>query len=88
MRVLAVLVVLAAGAAAWFFFNPDVTTRLKDVLPDSGLTTKTDTIYKWRNAAGEWQLTDTPPPDGIEYERSDYREDVNVLPVPPGIERE
>jgi hypothetical protein len=51
----------------------------------AGLTEKTVTVYKWRNARGEWQITDQLPPEGIEYERLDYREDENVLPLPPQL---
>ena len=42
-------------------------------------------VYKWRNAKGEWQITDQLPPEGIEYERLEYREDENVIPLPPQL---
>ncbi|MDD3145657.1 MAG: DUF4124 domain-containing protein [Candidatus Riflebacteria bacterium] len=28
---------------------------------------KPGTIYKWKDAAGNWQFTDQPPPQGVEY---------------------
>jgi hypothetical protein len=86
MRFFLVLLVLLAGAGIYLYLNPESATHLKKHLPQTEFGQKTDRIYKWRNAEGEWQLTDTPPPDGIEYERTDYREDLNVLPVPPGID--
>lgn len=85
MRLLLVLLVLLASAGVYLYFHPETLAQLKESLPPAEFSKKTDRIYKWRNAQGEWQLTDTPPPAGIEYERSDYREDLNVLPVPPGI---
>lgn len=86
MRLLLLLVVLLAGAGLYLYFFPESGRHLKNALPDQDFTKKTARIYKWRNEQGEWQLTDTPPPAGIDYERSDYHEDVNVLPVPPGIQ--
>ncbi len=88
MKAFGLLLVVAIAAGAWLWLNPEQAADLKSKLPDNDLTKKTATVYKWRNAAGEWQLTDAPPPDGIEYERTQYHEDVNVLPVPPGIATE
>jgi hypothetical protein len=86
MRPVWLLLILALAAAATFYFFPDSVRQLREQLPDSALTHRTDRVYKWQNARGDWQITDTPPPAGIHYERQDYRDDVNVLPVPPGID--
>ena len=88
MRLLVLLLVLLGGAGLYLYFFPDSGARLLDSVQNPGFTKKTDHIYKWRNERGEWQLTDTPPPPGVEYQLKDYREDVNVLPVPPGIAKE
>jgi hypothetical protein len=88
MRVIGVLLVLLLLALAWTLLNPDYREQLQELSSDAGLTKKTTRVYKWRNAAGEWQLTDQQPAAGIEYERLDYREDVNVLPLPPGLATE
>ena len=85
MRLLLALLMLLVGVGVYLYFNPESATQLKESLPQPEFTKKTDHIFKWRNTQGEWQLTDTPPPAGVEYERSDYHEDLNVLPVPPGI---
>jgi hypothetical protein len=37
--------------------------------------------YKWRDADGAWQITDTPPPAGTSYETMTVRGDVNVVPA-------
>jgi hypothetical protein len=88
MRLLVLLLALMGGAGLYLYFFPESGTRLLDSLQNPGFTKKTDRIYKWRNEHGEWQLTDAPPPPGVEYQLKDYREDVNVLPVPPGIANE
>ena len=74
-------IVRVSGAAV-----PDIARQLRRQLPASDFTHTTDRLYKWRNARGEWQVTDAPPPAGTPYEKQDYRDDVNVLPVPPGID--
>jgi len=73
----------------YIWFNPDyekqISEQLEELSSDTGITKKTTRVYKWQNARGEWQITDHLPPEGIKYERLDYREDVNVLPVPPQL---
>jgi hypothetical protein len=89
MRAVWLLVALLLLVSAWIWFNPDyrkqIGERLGELPSDAGITKKTTRVYKWRNADGEWQITDHLPPQGVEYERLDYREDVNVLPVPPQL---
>ena len=85
MRAIGLLVALLLLIFAYIWFNPDYRQQLEDLSSDTGITKKTARVYKWRNTAGEWQITDHLPPEGIEYKRLDYREDVNVLPVPPQL---
>ncbi|MGB5259443.1 MAG: hypothetical protein WBO34_02845 [Gammaproteobacteria bacterium] len=88
MRLFVLLLVLLGGVGIYLYFFPESGVRVLDSLQNAGFSEKTDRIYKWRNDRGEWQLTDSPPPPGVNYELTDYREDVNVLPVPPGIAEE
>ena len=88
MRAVWLLVILAAGAGFWFYTHPESAGTLKARLPLAAPHLKTDRLYKWRNDRNEWQVTDTPPPAGTAYEILDYREDVNVLPVPPQLDRD
>ena len=89
MRALWLLAVLLVLVFVYIYFNPDYRQQfgeqLRELSGDLGVTKKTTYVYKWRNAKGEWQHTDQPPPAGVEYERLDYREDLNVLPLPPQL---
>jgi hypothetical protein len=42
-------------------------------------------VFKWRDKAGAWHVTDAPPGEGIAYERLEYHRDTNVLPLPPQL---
>ena len=56
---------------AWFERQSD------QILPDTVTHSKT---YRWRDNRGQWQLSDTPPGDGIDYEVVEYHKDTNVIP--------
>ncbi len=86
MRLPWLLAILIVGAGIWFYTRPDSAAGLKALLPLTASSTRTDRLYKWRNGRGEWQITDTLPPAGTRYETLDYREDLNVLPVPPQLD--
>mgnify|MGYP001816913403 FL=1 len=85
MRALLFLAALLLAILAWMHFNPDYKPQMRDLSSETGLTKKAVRLYKWRNEKGEWQITDQVPPEGIEYERLEYREDENVLPRPPQL---
>ena len=85
MRAILFIVALLLAITAWLYYNPDYQEQIEALSADAGLTKKTVRVYKWRNAKGEWQITDQLPPEGIEYERLEYREDENVLPLPPRL---
>jgi hypothetical protein len=85
MRLLWVLLAVALIGGIYLYQNPDFRTRVEDLSSEAGLSKKTTHVYKWQNDAGEWQITDQLPPEGTDYETLDYREDVNVLPLPPQL---
>ena len=76
MNKLFLVILLAAVAGGiYFYLQPeDAKQWLKDTpfQPGSEITR----VYKWRDADGHWQ----------EYEISEYRADVNVLPLPPQLQ--
>jgi hypothetical protein len=43
-------------------------------------------VYKWRDRAGAWHITDAPPIEGVAFERLEYHRDTNVLPLPPQLQ--
>ena len=85
MRLVWVLLAIALIGGIYLYQDPELREQLEDLSSEAGLSKKTTSVYKWQNSRGEWQLTDQPPPEGIEYETLDYREDVNVLPLPPQL---
>ena len=85
MRLLGLLIALLLLGGGYLYLYPDTARQLKNRLPAPEFARNSDRLYQWRNSAGEWQITDTPPPEGIDYQRLDYRGDENVLPGPPGI---
>jgi hypothetical protein len=76
--------VLMAGIviALVLWWSPDLRRQAKSLLRDTGVTSNSTTLYKWRNAQGVWQYTQDPPSDGVAYEKVETRSDVNVLPLP------
>jgi hypothetical protein len=81
------LLVLLLAGGTFLYLNPDYRNRLGT--STAGLVTPvaTSRIYKWRNAKGEWQLTDKLPPEGFVFETLEHRSDENVLPRPPQLDK-
>ncbi|HEY5703354.1 MAG TPA: hypothetical protein VIV20_07775 [Gammaproteobacteria bacterium] len=79
MKVIFLIIVLAAAVGAWLYFNPDVQQEL---LKETPLATEPTTthLYKWRDVNGQWQVSDKPPTGNVEYEVMQYRSDTNVVP--------
>jgi len=85
MRLVWALLAIALIGGIYLYQNPEIREQLEDLSSGAGLSKKTTSVYKWQNSKGEWQLTDQLPPEGVDYETLDYREDVNVLPLPPQL---
>lgn len=79
MKVIFLIIVLAAAVGAWLYFNPDVQQELLKETPLATEPTTTQ-LYKWRDANGQWQVSDKPPTGNVEYEVMQYRSDTNVVP--------
>ncbi len=84
------LVVLAAvgGAAALGYrhFEPALKTY-QPLAPLINPSPKTTRVYRWRDENGNWQVADSHPGENVVYEVEvlEYRNDVNVLPLPPQL---
>lgn len=92
MRLFLLLTVLLLVAGLVLYLRPEYRDRIQDLSSDIGLSRitpeKTARLFKWRDANGNWQITDRLPPEGVDYEKLEYREDVNVLPRPHGLQRQ
>lgn len=84
MRFAWLLVFLLFAAGVYIYLNPELKSQLLNQTSSLG---KSSTVqaYKWRNARGEWQITDTLPPEGVAYELLEHHSNENVLPVPPQL---
>lgn len=91
---LGILFALAAagGVAAWFWYRaPELLpAELRRDNPNSA--DYAPKVYRWKDAQGRTQLTDSPPPAGQSYEtvRIDPNTNVvpNVLPTERNVRRE
>lgn len=75
------LAVLLLAGGTFIYQNPDYRAwferQSNQILPDTVTHNK---AYRWRDRSGQWQLSDKPPSDGIEYETVEYHKDTNIIP--------
>ena len=85
--VIALLIVLALAAAAWWYFAPNtIPAPVRALVPPSPKANPT--LYKWRDAKGRVNVTDVPPKDRP-FETLHVNPNANVVPsvVPPPAAR-
>jgi hypothetical protein len=74
-HVFIVIGLCAAAAVWWHFGHPGWLTaeqkRAQVMQQKAAREAAEPKLYKWRNSNGELQLTDSPPPKGIPFERVD-----------------
>jgi len=87
MRFVWLLFALLLAGGIFLYLNPEYRSRLLSSTSDMISPVSTSRIYKWRNDKGEWQLTDTLPPEGVTFETLEHRSDENVLPRPPQLDK-
>ncbi len=75
--VLLALALAAVGFAWWRFFPDSLPTTVRQVTPPS--PTSSPVLYKWRDAKGNLNYTDTPPADRP-FEKVQIDPNTNVLP--------
>lgn len=71
---------IALGIVA--YQNPQVRAwferKTEQVLPASATH---QTLYRWKNKHGGWQISDKPPAAGIKYDIVHYPTNANVIPA-------
>ena len=87
-KLILILLLLTIAAAAFLYLNPELRQEVRGLVQSSGLTDASTTFYKWRDADGVLQYTQTPPPEGIAFEQVEARSDVNVMPLPDELKPE
>lgn len=84
MKTLLLLVIFVLMVAGIYFYNNpqewrELTgTELPIPIPNSNVYV----MYKWKNSEGVIQYTQTPPGQGIAFEKVELDSRVNVLPLP------
>ena len=79
------LVLLATFASGIYVYRPAPVLELLRGTPLE-LAAPVTQAYKWRDADGNWQISDRQPPAGTEYEVIQVSTDTNVLPLPPKLQ--
>jgi hypothetical protein len=75
------LVALGAGAGYLYYFKRDLLQGWVNKTPlDLQIVPTVTRVYKWRDAQGNWQMTDRPPA-GRDYEVKEFRSDKNLVPA-------
>jgi hypothetical protein len=69
------LILIAIALLA--YFDPEFRSLVKEF---TGSTQTASKVYKWKDKDGNWQITDAPPPAGVEYTEQEYLHDTNVMP--------
>jgi len=80
-----ILLLIVAGTAG-YFLNYDFRKMVDEqVIYGTGYKSHESHGYKWKDQDGVWQLTQTPPAEGIKYEKVKVRDDWNVVDVPDSL---
>ncbi|HSE13846.1 MAG TPA: DUF4124 domain-containing protein [Rudaea sp.] len=80
----AIVLALIAGFGWWYLAPDTLPDAVRKLLPASERANPV--LYKWRDAKGRWNVTDTPPADRP-YETLKYDPKTNVVPtvMPPPL---
>ena len=79
LLIMLALLLLGALGVYWYVNpaqQPDWIAKQMPTAPDAEVT-----LYRWKNANGEWVASSEPPPAGVEFEALSYRHDTNLMPA-------
>ena len=73
------ILLVAAVIGGYLFFHPEVWQEWVKGTPLEP-PPKVTTTYKWRDANGQWQISDRPPQGDIPYETMNISSGTNIMP--------
>lgn len=77
-----IAIVVLAVAGYYVYQDPQLRAwfdrQTQEMLPEQATH---HVIYRWQDAQGQWQVSNTPPPAGVDYETVRYHKDANVIPA-------
>jgi len=80
-KILAIFVAILLGGSYAAYQNPEIRAyfqrKTQSVLPASATQ---QTLYRWKDKHGNWQISDKPPASGVKYETVHYPTNANVIP--------
>ncbi|MFP3874425.1 MAG: DUF4124 domain-containing protein [Thiohalophilus sp.] len=79
-KALLILLGLLFGAGLYLYTEPDLQRQARQQLDKLTGTERSERLYRWQDAGGQWQITDQPPPAGTEYDILQYDSETNVIP--------
>lgn len=79
-KALLIFIAILAGVAWYLYSEPEKRDWIKQKTKALTPGPQTTTLYKWQDANGQWQVSNTPPPEGTPHETLKYRDDVNLIP--------
>lgn len=77
-RWLILLVCALLAAAALWWWQPAIFQQTWQQIDQT--ISGESTLYRWKDARGREQVSDTPPTDGTPFEKLSYQHSVNIIP--------
>ena len=81
-RKVAIALIIVTAVGGYLYYHPSFIEPYLRGTPLQ-LPGRTTTIYRWRNAEGTLEHSNTPPPRGVDYDTVEISSDTNVIPLAP-----
>ena len=79
-----ILAIIAVAIGILAYQDPDIK---KWVMKSVGQEQDSSKLFKWKDTDGNWQISNTPPANGIPYTEQEYLHNTNIVPpLPDGKE--
>ena len=82
LRKLLIAAVIVGAVGGYLYHDPSLVEPYLRGTPLE-LPARMTTIYRWRDADGNLEHSNSPPPAGVEYEVIEVSSDTNVIPLSP-----